>query len=372
MLAKAMHDEQAREDFVRQLTLTLDADIRPRFRSVYEEKVRPGLIEELGREPDHREIAKAMRGMPLNNLWYALRTHNQERMHVVASGIVERQRSDLINKASQRYRKLGSLELDPDLPLPRYLTSIDIHRNPGGYHTELVPDDVSAGAAYDRVISVHTMGTQGPNNDDCGVSVAHWVRDEHPALQPRRILDLGCTVGHFTLPFKQTFPDAEVHGIDVAAPCLRYAHARACAQRVEVHFQQQNEEATDYEGESFDLIVSRQLLHETSLKALKNIFRECRRLLRPGGLMIHQDAPQFAELDAYTASLRDWDAYHNNEPFMAVCYELPLLRMYGEAGFEPELTFGASTESRYFVEHNVKQHATRSAGGRYFFTGAKR
>ena len=371
MLAQATAAEQSQEDFTRQLSLLLEVKLRPAIGDTYRRRVGPALRARLGREPDHREIAAEMRTVPANQAWYALRTYNQQRMFRLGCEVVERQRPEMMSRA-ERYRTPASLKLDDAVKPPRYLAALDTHLQPGGYHTEEVANDLSAGAVFDRVISVHTMGSQGPNNDDAGMSVAGWVQKEHPELTPKRILDLGCTVGHFTLPFKQVFPDAEVYGIDVAAPCLRYAHARACAQGVEAHFRQANAEAMPFDDESFDLVVSRQLLHETSVPALRNVFHECFRLLKPQGLMIHQDAPQFDQLDPYTASLRDWDIHFNNEPFMATCYELPLEKMYVEAGFRTGRTFRTFTPSLYCALNNVNKFATRSAAGRYFFSGAQK
>jgi ubiquinone/menaquinone biosynthesis C-methylase UbiE len=369
MLPTATAEEQSREDFVRQLLLLLEVRLRPGLRKHYQQQVAPVLEKTIGRPPTHRDIATAMRTVPTNQGWYALRTYNQERMHNLAAAMVDRQLPILMARAEAN-QALGSLTLDPVVEMPRYLTAQDIHRSPGGYHWEAVSDDLSVGAAYDRVISVHSMGSQGPYNDDAGKSVAGWLKDNYADIDPRRILDLGCTIGHFTLPFKQAFGAAEVIGIDVAAPCLRYAHARANVLNVEAHFHQANAEAMPFEDQSFDLIVSRQFLHETSKPALRKVFAECYRLLRPGGIMLHQDAPQFDELDPYTASLRDWDIHFNNEPFMATCYELPLEDLYAAAGFTPANTFRTFTPSLFFAAHQVDKHATRSAGGRYFFSGA--
>ena len=35
----------------------------------------------------------------------------------------------------------GSLRLDPDLKVPRYHTAVDIHCQPGGYHSEFADED---------------------------------------------------------------------------------------------------------------------------------------------------------------------------------------------------------------------------------------
>lgn len=98
---------------------------------------------------------------------------------------------------------------------------------------------------------------------------------------------MGCTVGHSTLPYKEYYPDAEVWGIDAGAPVIRYAHARAQAFGLDVNFAQMNAEKTNFVDGHFDLVVSHILLHETSGKAMPNIFNECNRVLAPGGIMIH-------------------------------------------------------------------------------------
>ncbi|MBL8645525.1 MAG: methyltransferase domain-containing protein [Rhodospirillaceae bacterium] len=371
VMPRPNHDELAEENFTRALAVKLETRLRPRLRGIFESTVKPAFVTREGREPTAREIAKDMRKVNANRMWYRLRTDNQDRMYQVSSAMIERQLDELAATAKAVSGKLGSLTLNPGLDIPGYLSEIDIHRKPGGYHTEFTADDVAAGAQYDRTISVHNMGSQGPHNDDPGVTLAAWIRQRFPALKPKRILDMGCTIGNNTLPYATAWPDAEVHGIDCSAPCVRYAHARANALGVAAHFHQMNAEATTFSDASFDLVVSRILLHETSRAALPNIFRECHRLLRPGGVMLHCDAPQFDEMDAYQASLRDWDATCNNEPFMLTVYALPLEDMYVAAGFAKADTFRGTAPSLFFQQRNPDPNATRS-GGRYFFTGAEK
>jgi len=88
---------------------------------------------------------------------------------------------------------------------------------------------------------------------------------------------------------------------------VRYAHARAESLGKTVHFSQQNAEKTDYPDESFDLITSMILFHETSQKAIPNIINECYRLLKPGGYMVHGDVPEFNKYwpDPYDQFQRD-------------------------------------------------------------------
>jgi len=365
----ASHDDEARENFCRNLSIELETSVRPKLRQTYDREIKARMIERLGREPTFREIAKEMRKVPMNRSWYRLRTDNQDRMYDNAREMVERQREELAAKSKNASGKLGSLSIDPNFQMPRYLTELDIHRKPGGYHSEDLDGDVGAGAEYERTIAVHNMGSQGPDNDDPAHSFIAWLKAAYPNFKPRRILDMGCTIGNNTLPFATAYPDAEVHGIDCAAPCVRYAHARANALGVAAHFHQMNAERTSFPDQHFDLVFSRILIHETSRSALPNIFRECRRLLAKDGIMFHCDAPQFDEFDAYQASLRDWDATANNEPFMLTVYTLPLEQMYADAGFDKARTFRAYVPSLAFEKRRVDPNATRS-GGKYFLTGA--
>ena len=160
------------------------------------------------------------------------------------------------------------------------------------------------------------------------------MRRERPEFRPARILDLGCSVGHSTLPYVDAYPQAEVHAIDVAAPMLRYAHARAEAMGKRVHFSQQNAERTNFPDGSFDLVVSHILLHETSAQAVRNVIAECYRLLRRGGLMIHAEVPQYEGMEPYDQFILDWDTYNNNEPFWGYMHDMDLAKLARDAGFE--------------------------------------
>jgi SAM-dependent methyltransferase len=262
----------------------------------------------------------------------------------------------------------GRLELDDSLPIPEYLRE-NVHNMSGGYQDTLAEHPLAAGAVYDRALLIHRVHALGPLADDVGQSIARYLKQRFPDFAPRRILEMGCTVGHTLLPFKQAYPDAEVVGIDVSAPCLRYGFARSAALGVDVLFSQRNAEATGFPDASFDLVFSRILLHETMDGVVPRVFAECRRLLRAGGIMFHSDAPQFDELDAYTASLRDWDIRCNAEPYMDAYYAMPLEQMFANAGFDPALMFRAFAPS-LLVASGYRAKQTRS-GGRYFLAGAR-
>ena len=334
VLPAATHDESARQNFVQSLKVHLATRVSPGNKTVYEHRAAPRFAREHRRPPkDRHEVRSVMRHEPYYQAWSTLLRTSQEMMWDSVNVSVERQLPALRGQAAAERDTLGSLTLNPDLSIPAYHTAVDIHCQPGGYHTELVPDDVAAGATYDRAVYIYAMGRLGALNDEMGQSVVLHLTEQHPDFRPARILDMGCTVGHSTLPYVGAYPDAEVFAIDVGAPVLRYAHTRAEALGKRVHFSQQNAEHTDFADASFDLIVSHILLHETSSAAIRAIMRECHRLLKPGGLMLHQEVPQYEGMPPYDAFILDWDTYNNNEPFWGTVHSMDLQKLAESAGF---------------------------------------
>lgn len=369
MLAPAGVEALARETFWDQVTMYLESEARPPLRKVYEERVGPALVAANGHAPDRHEIAAAMLGVNANRFWHSLRTQSQREASEACRAVILEQLDELTERARAASNGPGSLTLDPDMPLPAYLEG-DVHLQVGGYYAESGPDDLTAGAIYDRGMTLGRMGAQGWLNDDAGLSLVAWLKAQFPDLKPKRVLEMGCAVGHTVVGFKSALPEAEVHGIDVAAPGLRYAFARAASMGVDVHFHQQNAEQTRFPDAYFDVVYSRILMHETSAEATPRIFAECHRLLRPGGVMFHSDAPQFDELDAYAASLRDWDVRFNNEPYMEGYYALPLETLFEAAGFAPSDTFRTFAPSLAVQRDAIDPRRSRTNAGRYFIAGA--
>mgnify|MGYP001228482142 CR=1 FL=1 len=123
----------------------------------------------------------------------------------------------------------------------------------------------------------------GKNLDDIGHSMANFTRLKWPDLSPELIVDVGCTIGHNTLPWKQTFPEAEVHGLDAASPCLQYGHARAEAMGIPIQFKQALCDALPYSDNSVDVVFSSMFLHELPTELIRAFFKEAHRVLKPGG-----------------------------------------------------------------------------------------
>ena len=130
------------------------------------------------------------------------------------------------------------------------------------------------------------------------------------------------------------FPDAEVHAIDVGAGTLRYGWARAEHVGVGIHFSQQNAEQTDFPDNHFDLVFSSAVLHETSRKALPRIMAECRRILRPGGVVLYLEVPgHYSTLDTWGRIRGDYEILYNNEPFWRGALSTDFKVLVEAAGF---------------------------------------
>jgi ubiquinone/menaquinone biosynthesis C-methylase UbiE len=341
VLPDETHDEAARLDFVTSLKVHVLTDLGPGNKKAFEARGAKAFKQAQGHAPKSpRDVARVMRKDPFWQTWSSLNRSGQELMWEGLGERTGRQRDAIAArvKATAAQKTKGTLRLDPSLEIPRYNSEIHIHCQPGGYHVELAEDDIFAGALYDVGAYQYGMGGQGPMTDDVGVTVGAYFRENMPGFKPARILDMGCGVGHQTLGLADAFPKAEIHAFDLGAPMVRYAHARAESLGKTVHFSQQNAEKTDYPDESFDLITSMILFHETSQKAIPNIINECYRLLKPGGYMVHGDVPEFNKYwpDPYDQFQRDWTTHFNAEPFRSKMREMDMPALAREAGFRSE------------------------------------
>ena len=342
VLAQGNHDEHARQSYISDLRMHILGDIGLGMERVYESRVKPAFEREHRRPPrDEHEVRRAMMGDPYAKVWSSMIRSCQEMIWDSVIPSIERAQPDLNARVKSLIQhgtkaRQGSLSLDPSVKVPRYLTASDIHLMPGNYHTEWAEGDVSQAALFDRGLYVYQAGLAGPTCDGNGRTIAELVRRRWPQFKPKAILDLGCTVGNNTLPHKHVFPEAKLHAIDVATPALRYAHARAESLGTAVHFHQMDAEKMSFDDNSFDLVVSCILFHETSRTALENIYAECHRVLRPGGLMLHMETPRAKGLTPFQAFHMNWDAHYNNEPFMQAWTNTDTDQTAVAAGFSPD------------------------------------
>lgn len=336
VLPKANADEASRQEFAKSFKGFIQSTLLPGLTPIYQSRVARKFERDNGRAPaDRRDIRAGMVHDIYFQHYASANRVAQELLWESVASSVDRQLPELNAKAAElSAASAATLDIPEGFVPPRYVTALDIHCMPGGYCSEVCDNDVSVGALYDRGVYLYSMGYTGPNNDDMGRSVVNYLKRHLPDFKPRRILDMGCTVGHSTLPYKELFPEAEVWGIDVGGPCVRYAHARAAGMGLDINFAQMSAEETTFPDDHFDLVVSHILLHETSGKAMPRVFNEAHRVLAPGGLMIHADLPPFDLMDPFTQFILDNETWYNNEPFWGAMRDMDQITLAENAGFD--------------------------------------
>lgn len=341
-LVESTQDEYHRQRFVSILRKKVLVDFAKDMKDTYLHKVEPAFEAKEGRKPkDAREIRKQMLHEPVFEAWSSLRYNAQLMTWWSVREPIERKAEALIEAGAAAHAANpagGSLTLNPKLAIPDYVSTLDVHLMPGCFQTEHAPgmyDDIQ-GAMYHYGTAVFSGGLPHriKGKGGVGTSISNFLKQRYPGFRPQRILDMGCTAGANTFPYLDVYPDAEMHGIDVAAPVLRFGHARAEAEGARIHFSQQNAEATNFPDNHFDLITSSFFFHELSVKATKAVWKECRRILKPGGLMLHMELPPSNMTDDYYNFYLDWDAFYNNEPHYAAFRGLDFRKTLMDCGFD--------------------------------------
>lgn len=333
------HDEAERFNFLAQMNRHLAANVMPGVKTAFEHRVKPAAVQTGETFKSRHDVRKALSKDPAFQTWSALRRATMEQRQQAGRWVVLRQSERLNAMADKLTSDDQRLKLKSNFAQPKYLAAVDHHCMPGSYYTELEPGDVTGAANYDVGIFATTGGMLGRFTDGGGQAVVQWVREKMPDFQPKRILDIGAALGHNVLPIAEAFPDAEVIAVDAGGPMLRYGLARAKSMGIGnvTWIQADAEDLSQFDDESFDWVQTTMFLHETSGQAMRKIFAETRRLLKPGGVVIHVEQPQYGEdMPLYEQAMRDWDAFYNNEPFWTTMHELDIDAMMQGAGFNKD------------------------------------
>ncbi len=353
-------EDRSRQRMVVSLRKMINGRLRPRNIGLYQREGAPAFEQQHGRAPQSPdEMTDAMFLSPRYRMWSGLSRASQE-MIWISVGTTLLREMDKTKAAAAAQPMLGSLHLDPDFVPPAEIADVDIHLQPGGYALDRGDEDLLAGALYEAGGNIYAFGQGIGKGDSKAGAVIRHLETGRPGLHSARIVDLGCSAGAATCAWAHQYPDAEVHGVDIGAGMLRYAHARARALGVAVHFHQASVSRLHMlEDNSVDLVVSHNLLHEIGRENRRAMFAETLRVLRPGGLALHQDVPIRALPDAVVQAERAWDTTFNGEDFWSMYSGDDLLAEMHAAGF-PE---GAVTE------HRLSQ--IDGAAGWYLLAGEK-
>jgi ubiquinone/menaquinone biosynthesis C-methylase UbiE len=115
------------------------------------------------------------------------------------------------------------------------------------------------------------------------------LAEQSPAFgeQLRLGLDLGCGPGGWVLDMAYAYPKAEIAGVDVSHTMTAYANARAQSQGLNnASFEVMDlTRPLEFSDASFDLVNARFLVAALPAAQWPSLLAECRRVLRPGGLL---------------------------------------------------------------------------------------
>uniref|UniRef100_UPI003F7063DB class I SAM-dependent methyltransferase n=1 Tax=Polymorphobacter sp. TaxID=1909290 RepID=UPI003F7063DB len=321
MLARSTADEMARQRFVLALKRHVMGSLRPGAGLAYRKQGEPAYIAAHGRPPETRaEAEEALDNTSHYRFTKSINRASQEMMWQSVGETVYREKDRMEAEAARLIAdpaKRGSLTLDPAFTPEKIYEDCFIHLQPEGYcPPDPDGDSIIAGAFYESGGRLYSMGRGMAGSDSKAGALIKWLAGERPGWQPRRMLDMGCSAGGASVEYPVAYPDCEVHACDIGASMLRYAHSRAEAIGVPVHFHQADAGNTGFPDGHFDLIVSHNLFHEISGKTRRRVAAESLRLLAPGGICIHQDVDLlFRDKAPWEEAERAYDLNYNNEPF---------------------------------------------------------
>lgn len=149
----------------------------------------------------------------------------------------------------------------------------------------------------------------------------------------KRVLDVGCGTGRTLMQLGSAHPEHKYFGVDLSPYYVD--RARELLAGRDVSLLVDNGEALPLKDASFDAVVSVFLFHELPTRARRNVLREMRRVLVPGGLAVIEDAAQLVDSPELSVFLTNF-GNDMNEPFFASYLREGLEAELATAGFRLE------------------------------------
>jgi len=363
-------DESARQAFVGALKKQVNGNMEAELETLYRDKILPAFSARHNREPEHRDEAKDwFEREYLYQLWGSAVYTSQDLLWETVGDTVDRivDAAEISAAALEANPdKLGQLHLNASLKLPEPIGSTEIHRQPGGYFHGSEKAELRAALLYYGTIALYTAAKgfsdgKAASDTGSGHAMAGLIRARYPDHKPTRILDLGCGVGSLTRGLKEVWPDTEVHGLDLSASFVRFAHVMAEDHKLAMHFHQLDAEHTGFDDDSFDLIVSQIMFHETWHDKLPAIMNEVARILTPGGLFFNIDVPYQPDRISISKQVsNDWQVNNNGEPFWTGFVDTDIDQALANAGFSVNERFTdyqtAGGNQSYYLFGALKNH----------------
>lgn len=232
---------------------------------------------------------------------------------------------DLAPVLEQASHGPATIEYDANLEFPDYYDGVNFHRTTGGW-----VDNPNQGMIHGELIHRKMLGRTFPGG-------IFKQREAVAAMAPQdhydRILDMGCSSGHFTYALQTVYPDAQITGVDYSAVMMEHAWRTANANGWDWKLYQRGAENTGFDDASFDLVTSYIILHEMPEDAIRKAFAEAFRVLQPGGDMLMSDVTRYADLDKLSVWKADRGAKYGGEPHWRESAMLDLAEIARDAGF---------------------------------------
>lgn len=179
------------------------------------------------------------------------------------------------------------------------------------YQTDGYLSDHSA-ELYDHQVELVFVGGAEAMRRQSLVPVYHYLV-ENSHLKNPKLLDVACGTGLFLKEIKDNYSKVNVTGLDLSPWYLKKARENL-ASYAGVDFVEANAENIPFKDNHFDIVTSVFLFHELPEKVRALVAAEMSRVLKPGGLLIFQDALQLGDKPKFDGSLKAFpESYY--EPY---------------------------------------------------------
>lgn len=149
-----------------------------------------------------------------------------------------------------------------------------------------------------------------------------WIGEicEHlPEKKELKILDVGCGAGFFSILLAKE--GHKVVGTDLTKEMIEQSEILAREEKVDCHFIVMDAEKLEFQAESFDVVISRNLTW--TLPNAKKAYREWFRVLKKGGILLNFDG-NYGENDVSDTSILPENHAHHmlGDEMMRECEDI--------------------------------------------------
>jgi len=231
-------------------------------------------------------------------------------------------------RSLRRSKQKRVRDLPSDLDLSAYPDYFrrNFHWQTDGYFS------ARSAAVYDVVVEFLFFGTADVMRRQIVPPVTRYLSARTAADGPARILDVACGTGSGLNQLALAHPGEKYWGLDLSPYYLHHAATRLSHVK-DLSLVAENAERMPLADASFDVVSSVFLFHELPARARRNVLAEMHRVLKPGGLLVIEDAAQLSEAPELRVFLENFAATMN-EPFFADYIADDLSAAAAGAGFD--------------------------------------